>query len=677
MISPLFPKYLLMVSRQSDRKIPLLYSGDPLPLKSFPGQAITLPLGSSVLAANTYEEDSLTRSRVLTECVSYLQQSLEKLGLLKAARSPRLLLVLPDKTRTAIASHLLLDAVLNLKETYPVLEFTILFGLGTHPLMSEGDLLQLLGKDRYQTLQDLDIPLLQQTTLAPLEQQGQVLVTADPKEETKISASFADLTTAIAQFQQRLEQTSGDLHYPQKPYLLSVPLALWQHDWTIVAGDTQLHPYEGRGGSGGIHKMLVVGLANIQCIRRTHSTKVLLAPHTRVGQEKNPFVRSLDHLAQVLGSSLLSKPNSRVCTLPLGLSVATNSQGQIWGLWLGQQERDRQHLTTILQKTYTVPLSQALHIAIADVEPYRATDILASARPLQYLCQWDEADNPLLADTPRQRVALLFYPCYRTTAQDGIGNTGTKKQLDVLQQFVQACQGQLQVSLAGVERWEEVFDILAVYRQRVLEKWADHLHIASETEDFLALLKKLARLVHHFQSLKLDEDATEIRNAFKAILKKYANPYGEVGQALGEFLKTYEADGEIEELLLQIRGLQDLYDEHEGLGEGGQRALRLLILLQKFETFLIATNNPAVLAYLSQLDPDIRSFLPSVLQSSLPAIDLRLGLLGIVGIDLHQNSPQAAIENAIAYARYHNPQILDPHIGLIQDPLILHRTEGV
>lgn len=99
----------------------------------------------------------------------------------------------------------------------------------------------------------------------------------------------------------------------------------------------------------------------------------------------------------------------------------------------------------------------------------------------------------------------------------------------------------------------------------------------------------------------------------------------------------------------------------QGLGEGGQRALRLLCLLRHFDELLVVTANPAVLAFLESLDP---------LLQSPPAVAAAGGrLLGLRGADLRQEDISTMLERE--WTRH---QALfsgrDPGVLLVRDPVL-------
>lgn len=700
------PNYCRIAPRQPEQ----LYESHgqrSIALQSFPELSINLPEGSHYLTARMNLYEHFSHNQVFNACIDYLEKALEKLGMLDSDMPARLLLVFPDHTRTAIAAHLILDAIFYFQETYKHLEFSILFGLGTHPPMTDKSVSKYLGEERYQKLIDLGITIRQQTTIDPLEPQVKIKVQDCSKIDEVSDYSFASLNRNTAQLQQAIAHLNtvnlSDLDEnlliknqldfpdqvnesnrksqiittkapdnlnPSQEYYLSLPGELWQHDLTIVAGDTEIHPYERRGGSGGLNKMLVVGLANIQAIRRSHSTKVLLSSPLSLDLTKNAFVHTLDYLVECFNQSLLTHTPCLARTYPLGFSIVSLENQHINGFWFGQKDQDRQALTAIAKESRTVHLSEKIHILVADTDLKKGTDVLAGARALQYLCDWDSQENCLLADTPRQRVTLLFNSCREQQNHGGIGNQGTKKQLDVLQKIVHSKINLFSRELQICEDLDDVIGIIKNYRRQVLTAWYHHLQLISEFDDFLVMVKNLVLIIQKLPSSSKHQINT--REFLQATLANYANDYSEEAKSIQELLDIYLTHENLAAVITKIDQLQQHYQLSEGLGEGGQRVLRCLKLLHKFETFLLATDNQIVLNYLAKLDPDLTNYLPLELRKILNKRNIRLNLLGIWGINLEVYSPQQCLELAINYGQYHNYESQNLHIAFLQEPLIVY-----
>ncbi|WP_228014842.1 lactate racemase domain-containing protein [Synechocystis salina] len=171
-----------------------------------------MPEGGYYLTARINLYEHFNHSQVFNACIDYLAKALEKLGLLDNNLSAKLLLVFPDHTRTAIATHLLLDAIFYFKETYNHLQFTILFGLGTHPPMTDESVSQYLGEERYRKLTDLGVIIRQQTTIAPVKPQVKIKVQDQLKLDEVSDYSFASLNWNTAQLQQQLHQSIAHSH---------------------------------------------------------------------------------------------------------------------------------------------------------------------------------------------------------------------------------------------------------------------------------------------------------------------------------------------------------------------------------------------------------------------------------------------------------------------------------
>ncbi|MFZ4666383.1 MAG: hypothetical protein ACOYME_08145 [Prochlorotrichaceae cyanobacterium] len=763
---------------------------EQLPLKSFPTQSVQLPSRCQIAAASSQNYQPLDRSYLIKQILDYLNQLWKQVSPPATDLTPRVLLLLPDKTRTSVAPRLLVDAILSWKVQYPTLGLTVLFGLGTHPLMSDEEIAHFLGHDRYQQLGNLGVSIKQQTTLintVPLrslrvweklnnseqnpdsfesikqaiERSREHLRQAmqQQEDEEKSGNISGDTSRSLGQssvdqpldqpsdvdplkgivpeafwyhrkrwklwadqFRQVLDsnltqgtnpvwlETPSDRLAPLSPqdwgqslkndrsesspepkptqgqksglnlstgrlYTVLLPEDLWQHDLTLVAGDTKLHPYEGRGGSGGIDKMLAVGIASINAIRRTHSTKVLLDKSTRVGNPHSLFVRSIQTIAQDITTALLTPETigeSCLKTKPIGLSVVAKNDQTIFGLWLGQAEPDRQRLTKIVQDAYTVTVGQDFQVVISDPDPYKATDILAGARALQYVCNWHSLENSLLRHTPRERVALMFNPCNESKNAGGVGNIGTKTQLDVLAAIVQDHWLLLQPKLQDAQKLSQVLSLLHESRNSVLHAWSLHLKVTSEADDFFDLLRTQALEIRNFQLMGLDD--TPARDSLQSTLAHYGSAYNEVAQEVRTLLDLYRTDPDLDRLLQQIGTLQSRYAEHPGLGEGGQRSFRLLEICRSFQTFIVATDNVVVLTYLQHLDPPIVPHLSPALQTQLDTLSIDLSILGLRGVNIESDQAQKAIDLALHYAHWQNSDPSPIDIVFLRDPLILKRS---
>lgn len=708
---PTFIEFAVPLGKSSDIAPPrsCCYRGEPLFLKTFPQTPLTLPQASQVFSPPPLACDAIPRAQVLEKSIRYLTNALDTLGLMDANHPPRLLLVLPDKTRSPIAARLLIDTVLTVKAQFPALDFTLLFGLGTHPPMTTCDIEQHLGKARYQTLLTHNIPIHQQSTRDPRLPTQTVWV---PKSEEMACTSFAALAQIVERHQanvyQHLATTQAhslDRHLALEAVMtashdslaqsvgafanvatdtevtvtadhcprhaLVVPRLLWEHHLTIVAGDTDLHPYEGRGGSGGLHKMLTIALADLATIRLSHGTRILLDPQTRVGAGENAFVRILDQLAQALSDALIRDVNSCARSQPLGFSLLSLQNGDIHGFWWSQTESSRQQLTAVKQRRHTQAVSLPLHLVITEAELGKGTDMLAGARSLQYVADWDSTDNAILMNTPHQRVALLFNPCDEGQNHGGIGNHGTLRQLLVLQALAREHRHRLQSELSNVTNAAQCLNVIQHHRRETLSRWLHHLQLVSEMDDFLRLVGDVVRLIQTL--IRLDHNPVPLQEDLQAILSIYSNVYSPEGRAIADLLNGLTGEDSLEALAQKLTTLSRHYGNTIGLGAGGQRALRLYRILQKFEALIIATKNATVLDFLATLDPDLRSFLPPPVAAVFAQNQITCCLLGIVAIDLNHHPCQTAVDCAINHAKFYNPGVPQPHIGFLPQPLILKR----
>ena len=110
----------------------------------------------------------------------------------------------------------------------------------------------------------------------------------------------------------------------------------------------------------------------------------------------------------------------------------------------------------------------------------------------------------------------------------------------------------------------------------------------------------------------------------------------------------------------------------KGLGEGGQRALRLLVILQKFDTLYIATDNQHVLQFLAELNHP-----PGISNIDQPPGRSLIGagpnILGLTGISLNDHSPQAALQLALDQHQDQTIPFNGNELAFIQEPVIIKR----
>lgn len=601
----------------------------PIQLHSFPVEQLRLPHGCQVLAGDSDDDPPLDPQQLRRSLQQELEERLGRAG--RAIGACSVLLLLPDKTRRAQASHLAIDALFELQDRHPGLQFDVIFGLGTHPLMTTADLNQLLGGERLQRLRHRAGSLRQQTTLAPL-----------PSRELRIPAP----TPTPARFDLG---AGGD----EDAWSLPMPESLWACDLILVAGNTELHPYERRGGSGGIHKMLAIGIGAPLVIRRSHTAAVLLDPPASapLAGASNRFVALIDTVAEGIVAALLRDPGCRLACPPLGFSLVVNRQGQPLASWLSDRERDRVQLSALVERRQTVSLERPVSFVIADPERNKATDLLAGARNLHLLCMAHSEANPLLDGTAPRRIAILLNPCHETANQAGIGNRGTVDHLEALRAF------RLEEQRRLLGAWPTSDRAAAIAwrhsRARLLGRWEDYLRQSGEDE---AVMEDLLAQLEPLRAEQADGDAAE--RARRLLQEAIDHSWGGRRRLLEQAYQRLVAGVEPAVLWLRQSIASWLF---QGLGEGGQRALRLLCLLRQFDELLVITNNPAVLDFVDSLDPPLESL-------SLAAAPAGR-LLGLRGADLRQEPISARLERewtshrALFVGR-------DPGAALLRDPVL-------
>ncbi|MEB3270499.1 MAG: hypothetical protein VKJ44_02455 [Synechococcus sp.] len=594
-----------------------------------------------MLAGISGDEPPLDPERLRHSLCQTVVERLRRAGRSIAACS--VLLLLPDKTRRAEASQLAIDALLQLRERHPGLEIHVIFGLGTHPLMAETDLEALLGRQRLERLRRGPGSVRQQTTRAPLPSR-ELCIPVPCGLSAGADADGADNTGA--------DGAGAD----GAGWTIPMPEALWDCDLILVAGNTELHPYERRGGSGGIHKMLAVGIGAPLVIRRSHSPGVLLDPPGRSrAAGANRFVSLIDAVAESIVTALLQDRSSRLVAPPLGFSLVVNRQGQPLASWLSDRERDRIRLADLVARRQTVSLQRPVSFVIADPELNKATDLLAGARILHLLCMAHSAGNPLLDATAPRRIALLLNPCHEVANQGGIGNRGTVDHLEALRAFRHEEQHRLLDKLPPPgQNAPDPADTWRRSRARLLQRWEEYLRHSGEDEAAMErLIAALERLI-----ASPEGGAAAERQAAGLLRDAIDHSWGGRRRLLEQACTRLAHGVEAAAGWLRQAAASWLF---QGLGEGGQRALRLLCLLRHFDELLIITDNPTVLSFLESLDPPL----------PFPSVDGAPGarLLGLRGADLSQEAISDTLER-----EWRRHRALcgggEPGAALIRDPVL-------
>lgn len=512
-------------------------------------------------------------------------------------KKTKILLLLPDSTRSQDSSRILLDSLLELRLELSTLKPTIIFGLGTHPLMAEREIIAALEEHRYHKLIKKDIKIKQQTSLAPL-----------PSKSLTAQVEASQLDTQSKAGTQSREIT---FHLPED---------LWNNHLIYVAGNTELHPYETRCGSGGIHKMITVGLGAEATITTSHSAKILRQAGRIGNPHPNSFVRIIDSHANAIIKELLTSKDSLLQQPPRGFNVCLNEQKTILGCQTSKKDKARINLTQLLLAEHRVAITKPVNFVINDPEPQKMTDILAGARYLHMLCDSDGVENPIIDRQARARTALLFNACHTASNNNGIGNIGTIEHLLALKRF-------------NIE--SESSDKNS--RQKTLHRWSCYLNLRSEMQRVLRIVGRTAERISQRtgDSSCINDQLYSRLLKFVQYIKMHSN---------GTILKLME---EVEHWLLSGASamaatlVKEALEQHripQGLGEGGQRALRLLKILERFDYLLIATDNKAVIHFIEELDP-------------MQCAQTRKRNLGLVGIDLTIHSCQDAIDIALDHHR--------------------------
>jgi len=307
---------------------------------------------------------------------------------------------------------------------------------------------------------------------------------------------------------------------------------------------------------------------------------------------------------------------------------------------------------------------------IVDTERRKATDILAGARSLHFLCSFDDPTNQLLLCPPAGRSALMFNACHETKNSNGIGNAGTLLHLNALRSFVHDSiaeardMGLIQASsgLSDNKRRKLKKDILG--------RWEDYLRLVSNEDIFFARIERLLIGI-----ISTDTNPQEKEPLLKELAhnlnESFAHSFGNHRHVITGTRHHFASSGARDALRFLQQSTQAL--GFKGLGEGGQRALRLLVILQKFETLYIATDNQHVLDFLVELNhpPGISNLGQPTDQS---ATEAEPNILGLTGISLNAYSPQAALEIALGRHYDQTTPLNDSELAFIQEPVIIKRN---
>lgn len=617
-----------------------------VPLKSYPNSFLTLPPATQILTPAPVTPRPIDRESSLQSLLTLL------LPLMKSSasglqRKERALLLLPDKTRKQTAARLLIDAMVEVCQLEQNFSFDIIFGLGTHPIMSEQDIESMLGAQRLAKLVALGTTLQQQTTLNPLPQH--YIKIGNPAKSYGSSSASELLDT--------------------EEIRLGLPAALWDYEHILVGGDTDLHPYEGRSGSGGINKMLAIGVGCLTTIRITHAIDILSHPLTRPAEPNNHFVKLIDHFAREITASLRKYP-SRLRGTPLGVSVLAKKIDQPEHIWVGNQDEERTVLTKQLEIERTVPLDEPIDFVVTDTEKEKATDILAGARSLHFICSFDDESNQLLSPLPAHRSAIMFNACHELKNSNGIGNSGTLLHLKALRSFVRESIIQTSNLENSTHIKQLAADRASQLKTAILNRWEAYLRLVSEEDQFFAKIETM--LVNISLEIKPVEREALVNSLSQCLNESLDHSHGMHRHVIIGTLQNFVGSGAIAALTFLRKTTSEL--GFKGLGEGGQRALRLLLILRNFNDLFIATDNQHVLDFIKDFSYDSTADQAQIRADKTSPIS-SINILGLTGISLRDHSCQNALEIALAI---HKQKKIDPYraaqLAFIQQPVILKRS---
>ena len=594
-------------------------------LHSYPSCSLELPRGVQLLLPRGGYRQTCCPLKIRNRLQKALLRRLDPLQI----ADRRVLLILPDHTRRSEASHSAIDALLGLLHGRCQFSLTLLFGLGSHPPMGQDRIVQLLGHHRWQALQQMSVPILEHTTLQPLP--------CKPLDVSK-------------------PEWMGPGHLR-----LDLPAVLWDSHLVVVAGNTELHPYESRCGSGGLNKMLVIGLGNQAIIHHTHAIKVLMDPATKDRRENSRFVQLLDYYGRAITHALM---RSQLRSPPLGFSLLSLDpvDSAVHGVWVGEEDPERSVLTSRLHQERTCKIAKPLDFVISDSEVSKSTDFLAGGRSLHVLCSLDRPSRPVLCRNSPVRTAFLLNACHEAANADGIGNRGTKLHLDVLAQCVQS---ELQLLLQHTHCTPK---LLKRSRMRALMCWHRYLHLVSIQDEFLhefsaSVIRVSSHQCDSYRDIEARGELSRRLTPFQAIPGVY-------GQRIRALIRSC-LDGDWHAVMRELSIWQQSLPSH-AFADGGQRALRFLLILQRFERFVLVTDNQSVLAYIQKLSPDLRQYKSASWFDPLPLEDpFRFDLLGLSGIDLRLQTPTDALQKCLRAHHLLRDAASGSACAFVQNPILV------
>jgi hypothetical protein len=629
-------------------------------LTSYPNSHLDLPIDAQILIPKAVPARAVPRQHSLAKLRAHLLPLLTKAKTSNLQSDVRVLLLLPDKTRKQTAARLLVDTMVDLCQSEQQLSFDIIFGLGTHPLMSDEDIKNIMGAERLERLAALGTTLQQQTTLQPLAQRHITVPPPPPGLHDKIQS--------VGPNHQTEARDAAELITPECARI-GLPAVLWHYDYIISGGDTDLHPYEGRGGSGGINKMLAVGIGCLNIIRITHTMEVLSHALTRPGEAHNHFVKLIDYFTKEITTHLRGG-SGRLKADPLGVSVLAKIADKPDWIWVGDQDENRAVLTKQLEMERTVALAQPVSFVIVDTEQRKATDILAGARSLHFLCSFDDASNQLLQGPPARRSALMFNACNETNNSNGIGNSGTLLHLNALRSFVhESIEASLNSGQTiGNKRVSKGKRCQA--KQAILDRWEDYLRLVSNEDKFFTRIETL--LINIISAdTQAEAKGPLLKDLAHGLDESFAHSFGNHRHVITG-TRYHLANSGAQDALLYLQQATNALG-FKGLGEGGQRALRLLVILRKFETLFIATDNQYVLDFLDQFHhPAANTYADPATYRS--ALGTEPNILGLTGISLKDYSPKAALQLALDRHMAESTAFNTAELAFIQEPVIIKRN---
>jgi hypothetical protein len=263
----------------------------------------------------------------------------------------------------------------------------------------------------------------------------------------------------------------------------------------------------------------------------------------------------------------------------------------------------------------------------------------------------------------------MFNACHEAKNCNGIGNVGILLHLNALRSFVHESITEARDS-GLIEANNTLSDNKRHnIKEAVLARWKNYLQLVSNADDFFARVESLLMGIISANN-NIKDKAPLLDALVHSLDDSFAHSFGDHRHVITGTRQHFAHNGARDALLFLQQSTNAI--GFKGLGEGGQRALRLLVILQKFDTLYIATDNQHVLQFLAELHHP-----PGISKIDQPPgrslIGAEPNILGLTGISLNDHSPQTALQLALDQHQDQTFPFDGSELAFIQEPVIIKR----